>query len=167
MTHLKVEYRKILFRGLAKSVGAICIAVGVVVASFSIVASALAAPPLKQGGTLVVTLNENPSTLIGGLTTDITTSVFSGQLFDTLIKLDSNYSIFPSLALSWEHSDDGITYTFHLRKDVKWHDGAPFTSADVKYSFEQIDGKYNTLAMFAFQSIAEIRTPTLTLWCLC
>ena len=46
--------------------------------------------------------------------------------------------IIPELADSWEISDGGKTLTFHLHKGVKWHDGVPFSSADVKYSIERI-----------------------------
>jgi peptide/nickel transport system substrate-binding protein len=44
----------------------------------------------------------------------------------------------PELADAWEVSDGGKTITFHLHKGVKWHDGAPFSSADVKYTIERI-----------------------------
>ena len=46
--------------------------------------------------------------------------------------------IMPELADAWEVSDGGKTLTFHLHKGVKWHDGAPFSSADVKYTIERI-----------------------------
>ena len=46
--------------------------------------------------------------------------------------------VIPELAHSWEMRDGGKTITFHLRKGVKWHDGAPFSSADVKYTIERI-----------------------------
>jgi peptide/nickel transport system substrate-binding protein len=46
--------------------------------------------------------------------------------------------IMPELADTWEVSDGGKTLTFHLHKGVKWHDGAPFSSADVKYTIERI-----------------------------
>ena len=44
----------------------------------------------------------------------------------------------PSLAESWEHSGDGLTWTFHLRDDVRWHDGTPFTAHDVEFTFNRI-----------------------------
>jgi peptide/nickel transport system substrate-binding protein len=44
----------------------------------------------------------------------------------------------PCLATSWETSDDGLSYTFHLRKNVKWQDGSPFTADDVLYTYERI-----------------------------
>ena len=42
------------------------------------------------------------------------------------------------LAESWEHSEDGMTWTFHLRDDVRWHDGEPFTAHDVDFTFNRI-----------------------------
>jgi len=44
----------------------------------------------------------------------------------------------PGLAVSWEVSPDQLTYTFHLRHGVKWHDGQPFTAADVKYTYDRV-----------------------------
>jgi peptide/nickel transport system substrate-binding protein len=55
---------------------------------------------------------------------------------------DAKVKIVPDLAESYEISGDGKSYTFHLRKNVKWHDGVPFTSADVKFSLE-VDAKYH------------------------
>jgi peptide/nickel transport system substrate-binding protein len=46
--------------------------------------------------------------------------------------------VIPELAHSWEFSEDGKSITFHLHQGVKWHDGAPFSSADVKYTIERI-----------------------------
>jgi ABC-type transport system substrate-binding protein len=65
-------------------------------------------------------------------------------MFDALIQhewtlLDPQYDgPMPNLAESWDISDDGLTFTFHLREDVMWHDGVPFTSADVKFTFDAI-----------------------------
>ena len=44
----------------------------------------------------------------------------------------------PALAESWEYSEDGLTWTFHLRKNVRWHDGEPFTAQDVDFTFNRI-----------------------------
>jgi peptide/nickel transport system substrate-binding protein len=46
--------------------------------------------------------------------------------------------VIPELAHAWEFSEDGKSITFHLHQGVKWHDGAPFSSADVKYTIERI-----------------------------
>lgn len=68
------------------------------------------------------------------------------QLFNTLVETDSNLNIIPSLAKTWDVSDDRKTYTFHLRTDVYFHDSEVFpngrgrrmTAADVVYSLRRI-----------------------------
>ncbi len=59
-------------------------------------------------------------------------------LFDGLTAHGKNNAIEPRLAESWELDEGTNTYTFHLRKDVTWHDGESFTAADVKFTFEAI-----------------------------
>ncbi len=63
-----------------------------------------------------------------------------GLNYDTLVGYDvKDFSPAPTgLALSWEASPDGRVYTFHLRRDVKWQDGQPFTAADVAWTYEYI-----------------------------
>lgn len=64
-----------------------------------------------------------------------------GAMYDNLIRhnpLDSGQTIIPDLAHSWEISPDGKTYTFFLRKGVKFHDGADFTADDIKATFSRI-----------------------------
>ena len=56
-------------------------------------------------------------------------------LFDTLTWKDAN-GVIPALANGWRVSDDGKTWTFYLNKDVRWHDGEPFTADDVKFTFD-------------------------------
>ncbi len=64
-----------------------------------------------------------------------TAGVYSGLIqYDP----DDPSKIVPDLAERWTVSPDGRTYTFHLRKGVKWHDGQPFSAADVKASFDRI-----------------------------
>lgn len=71
-----------------------------------------------------------------------TTAYFSFQVlenvFDTLVEPDENLDMKPALAESWETSDDNLTWTFKLRSGVTWHDGSPFTSEDVVYSYRRI-----------------------------
>ena len=60
--------------------------------------------------------------------------------YNTLLKFDpANYpKVVGDLAESWEQSEDGLTYTFKLKQNVKFHDGTPLTSEDVKASYERI-----------------------------
>ena len=61
-----------------------------------------------------------------------------GLVYGTLVELDANLKVVPGLASSWKFSDDNKTITFYLRKNVTFHNGAKFTSADVKASFDRI-----------------------------
>jgi peptide/nickel transport system substrate-binding protein len=59
-------------------------------------------------------------------------------IFNGLTRFDTNGQLQPGLATDWQVSADGKTYTFHLRKGVKWHDGVPFTSQDVLFTIAAI-----------------------------
>jgi peptide/nickel transport system substrate-binding protein len=82
-------------------------------------------------------------------------------VFDGLVDVDDGLNLIPALATSWETSPDGLTLTFHLRQGVEWHDGQPFTSADVKFTYDTIrdPGIKLTIAKGDYASIAEIETP--------
>jgi peptide/nickel transport system substrate-binding protein len=82
------------------------------------------------------------------------------NLFEGLARVDESGRIQPSLAESWSVSPDGLTYTFRLRSGVTFQDGAPFSSADVKFSFERAAAPESTNGQKAFfQRIASIETP--------
>ncbi|MBI4279784.1 MAG: ABC transporter substrate-binding protein [Armatimonadetes bacterium] len=59
-------------------------------------------------------------------------------MYSALVRFDERVEHVGDLAEGWEVSPDGCTYTFHLRKDVRWHDGHPFTAADVVYTAERM-----------------------------
>src|SRR5436309_2440197 len=62
-------------------------------------------------------------------------------MFDQHVKQNSLDSIVPDLAESWSYSEDGKSLAFKLRQGVKWHDGKPFTAADIKCTWELLTGK--------------------------
>lgn len=62
----------------------------------------------------------------------------SSTMYEPLVGIDENYEPVPVLAERWEVSDDALVITFHLREGVTWHDGEPFTSADVKFNIEEV-----------------------------
>ncbi|MBA3234661.1 MAG: hypothetical protein H0T59_01555 [Chloroflexi bacterium] len=98
-----------------------------------------AAPPAAGGGgTLVVAIGSDPGHLNPAITTSGATHTASELMYNGLVGLDESGMPIPELAESWEITDDGATYTFKLRSGVLWHDGEPFTSADVKFSFEEV-----------------------------
>jgi len=89
--------------------------------------------PPKQGGEIVVAGAAGAMT--GG--NWFTFSARDDYLWSQLIDRDTDaVTIHPDLATSWDVSDDGLTYTFHLRDDVRFHDGEQLTAEDVKFSLE-------------------------------
>jgi len=76
------------------------------------------------------------SNLIPLLASDTASHNISGMVYNGLVKYDKNMNIVGDLAESWDISQNGLVITFHLRKGVKWHDGKPFTSADVLYTYQ-------------------------------
>jgi peptide/nickel transport system substrate-binding protein len=86
--------------------------------------------------TLRVTIVPEPPILNAAFNTAIMVQQISTKMLDGLLAYDKNFEPMPALATDWKVAEDGLSIAFKLRPDVKWHDGAPFTSADVKYSFE-------------------------------
>ncbi|HAF70729.1 MAG: D,D-dipeptide ABC transport system substrate binding protein DdpA [Acetothermia bacterium 64_32] len=69
---------------------------------------------------------------------DYSSSASFVNLYDTLVYPDVDGSPLPHVARSWETSEDGLVWTFHLRDDVLFHDGTPLTAEDVKFSMDRI-----------------------------
>ena len=65
-------------------------------------------------------------------------SAINASVFDSLITMDVKGNIYPLVAKKWDVSADGLTYTFHLRDDVLFHDGSKLTAEDIAYSFERM-----------------------------
>ncbi|HJX09542.1 MAG TPA: ABC transporter substrate-binding protein [Candidatus Binatia bacterium] len=113
----------------------------------------------RKGGTLILGMTADPSTLNCGIESSQIVAMVTSSIYSGLIHLDEESNPHPDLAQSWEISPDGLVYTFQLRENVKWHDGEPFTSADVKFSFENLVGKYNARGREAYRNIKAIETP--------
>ncbi len=103
-----------------------------VVACFLAVAPALADP--VAGGRANVVIQPEPPSLMLGLVQNAPAQQVAGNIYEGLLRYDTKLNPMPSLAKSWEVSDDGLTYTFHLQHGVKWHDGQPFSADDVVFS---------------------------------
>lgn len=87
---------------------------------------------------LAVSLPEQLSTLDTTQTTDKVTFTVAQHLFEGLYRLDENSEEVPGLAESVDISDDGKTYTFHLRDGLKWSDGTPITANDFEFSWKRL-----------------------------
>ena len=115
---------------------------------------------VQKGGTLVVAVSNDPGHFNPGISTGFDVHVIADSMFNGLVGLDANANPVPDLAESWEISDDATTYTFHLAEGVTWHDGEPFTSADVKFSFENILLQYHARTKAGLENVlAGIDTP--------
>ncbi|MDB5098220.1 MAG: peptide transporter substrate-binding protein [Cyanobacteria bacterium RYN_339] len=93
----------------------------------------------KYTGTITAPAYEDPKTFNPPMMTDAVSQRFSVYLFESLVEEDGvSYGVTPVLAKSWDITPDGKTYTFHLRKGVKWHDGQPLTADDVVFTFMDV-----------------------------
>jgi peptide/nickel transport system substrate-binding protein len=90
------------------------------------------------GDTLITASIGEASNLIPILSTDSASHDISGYVFNGLVKYDKDLKVVGDLAESWELSPDKLTITFHLRKNVRWHDGKPCTAHDVMYTYKVI-----------------------------
>ena len=95
--------------------------------------------PGDPGGTLTLPLDEAPPSFFYYGVIDSNLQTLAQQMFDPLLEFNlETYALEPALAESWEVSEDGTVYTFHLREGVTWHDGEPLTAEDVVFTYEQI-----------------------------
>jgi len=119
------------------------------------VASTAASP--AYGDTLVEGTIGEASTLIPILASDSASHSVAGLVYNGLIKYDKNLTIVGDLAESYQVSPDGLTITFKLRKNITWHDGKPFSSRDVLYTYRVIiDPKTPTAYSEDFKQVAAV-----------
>jgi len=117
--------------------------------------SALAAKPSQ----LVCVLESDPPVINPAITNSIASFVAGCPVYNGLVYVNTKYEVEPELAERWEASPDNKKYTFYLRKGVTWHDGAPFTSADVKFSIENINSKFQPYGRAGFKQLDRVETP--------
>lgn len=91
-----------------------------------------------DGGTVVLGIFSEFDGFNEFVSTDANaTEIMENLLFVPLLRRDENFDLAPSLAKSWEFSEDRRTITMQLRDDIVWHDGVPTTAADVEFSFQR------------------------------
>src|SRR5690606_1682987 len=101
--------------------------------------SGLGIEPGTVGGSVTLPLGAAPPTFLYYAQIDNATQTLTQQVFDSLVEFNlQTYALEPALAESWQVSEDGTVYTFHLREGVTWHAGEPFTAEDVVFTYEQI-----------------------------
>lgn len=135
---------------LAAALGTVGIALS------SNVSAQTADPP--RGGTAIFALSANPAHFNSAISTEVEILRAAMPILEGLTFVAADMQPKPELAQSWTISDDGKSYTFNLRKGVRWHDGKPFTSADVKYTIENILALKSTGKALSTR-IASVDTP--------
>lgn len=97
------------------------------------------------GDTLITASLGEPTNLIPILTTDAPSHDVASRIYNGLVRYDGDLNIVGDLASKFVVSPDNLSITFHLRRDVKWHDGHPFTAKDVMFTYKvMVDPKTPT-----------------------
>ncbi len=120
--------------------------------------SATAAEP-RRGGTLVHLIQPEVPTLATYLSTSSPVSQAGTRAYSGLLEYDFQLNPTPSLAETWSVSDDGHTVTFKLQKGVVFHDGQPFTSADVRFGVLEVLKQVHPRGPANFREVYRIDTP--------
>ncbi len=94
-------------------------------------------PAAAAESVAVIAIDADPGHFNPAITTGSHVHAVADSIFNGLVGLDQSLAPTPDLATRWQVSADGKTYTFQLA-EARWHDGAPFTSADVKFTFENL-----------------------------
>ncbi len=118
----------------------------IIVLSLLLLAGPMLAETYDPNGVLRFSLGGEVSVLNPILSTDTASSAVEGLIFSGLVKVNEKLEMIPDLAERWSTSRDGKTWTFFLKKNVKWHDGVELTAEDVKFTFDSIlDPKVNSV----------------------
>ena len=112
-----------------------------------------------DSGTLKFVLSPEPPFLLTAINTALQMGMVTSKVMEGLLYLDNELKPQPLLAQAWDISPDGLTYTFKLRPNVKWHDGQPFTSADVSYTILEVLKKVHPRGRSAFAKVTAVETP--------
>ncbi|MFD0670011.1 ABC transporter substrate-binding protein [Cohnella sp. GCM10027633] len=132
-------------------------------ASASATESASPQASAAQGGVLTYALATSPDSLDPARSGLAVASRVYKTIFDNLVVTDADNNIKPWLATEWTASEDGLSYTFKLRQDVKFQDGTPFNAEAVKFTFDRIKDPAtkasNSAAQLAAYASSEVIDP--------
>ena len=101
-------------------------------------AKEMTADKTSAGGAIDVQVGSSPETMDPALNSAADAANMILHAFTGLLSVDKNQNIVAGLAETWETSEDGLTWTFHLRPDLKWSDGSDLTAEDFVYSWKRL-----------------------------
>jgi peptide/nickel transport system substrate-binding protein len=109
--------------------------------------------------TLVMLIEFSPTNLDPRVGTDAQSEFIDELLFDSLVRKDQHFNLVPSVAERWDIPDPQ-TYVFHLRPGLRFHDGCPLTSKDVKWTLDSTrNGTVTTIKGATYKLVDRIETP--------
>ncbi len=115
---------------------------------------------VKKGGVLKAAYAADPVGMDPAFAVAAASHLVIEQTYSNLVALDEHFNAVPDLAESWEKTDDNLSYTFHLRKGVQFHDGSEMTADDVKFTLERLlDKKTGYFWRGQLSAIKQIDTP--------
>ncbi len=151
-------------RSLLASTAAL--AAGAVLPRFSFAQSMEKTPSVEpaRGGRLVVAADSEPANLNPAIIASNGVFYVASKVIEPLaeqVYADAQHpdGLKPLLATGWQGSEDGLSATFTLREGVKWHDGKPFTSADVAFSALEVWKPLQNLGRSVFKNLADVEMP--------
>jgi peptide/nickel transport system substrate-binding protein len=128
-------------------------------AAVSLIFSLLSCSNKADPDTLVMLIESSPTNLDPRIGVDAQSERIDNLIFDDLLSRGDNLDVAPGLAERWEVPDP-LTYVFHLRRGVKFHDGHPLTSRDVKWTFDSLlQGKVRSPKAAVYRFVDRIEAP--------
>lgn len=112
-----------------------------------------------DGGTLVMTIVPEPNAMVSAFNSASPVTVVSGKMVEGLLRYDFELRPQPQLATAWEVAEDGLSISFTLRDGVRWHDGKPFTSADVAFTLMELIKNHHPRGRGTFGPLEAVETP--------
>ncbi len=114
----------------------------------------------EYGDTFIEASIGDASNLLPVLSSDSASSAINSLVYNGLLRYNGQLELEGELAERWEVSEDNRTLTFHLRRNVRWHDGTPFTAGDVKFTYElYINPEIPTAYAESFSQVTRVETP--------
>ena len=146
-------------RARGQAVAARCALPAILLVGALFVAGCGSSRTSADSGTVNFLIEASPTNLDPRVGADSYSEHIDGLIFSSLVARDAQMKVIPDLAESWE-TPDPLTYVFHLRRGVKFHDGRPLTSADVKFTFDSIlSGAVKTPKRGSFKLVSSVEAP--------